>query len=71
MGTRLPQRGQWRRRDAYFVTQMAKWIKANATGPEIFWNANGGTLELDIPNYATGDTPNATAAFKAAFGTGN
>jgi hypothetical protein len=57
--------------DAYFVTQMAKWIKANATGPAIFWNANGGTLELDIPNYATGDTPNATAAFKAAVGTGN
>ena len=57
--------------DAYFVTQMAKWIKANATGPAIFWNASGGTLELDIPNYANGDTPSATAAFKAAFGTHN
>jgi hypothetical protein len=57
--------------DAYFVTQMANWIKANATGPAIFWNANGGTLQLDIPNYTTGDTPNATAAFYAAFGTGN
>jgi len=57
--------------DGYFVTQMAKWIKANATGPAIFWNASGGTLPLDIPNYVTGDTPNATAAFKAAFGTGS
>ena len=57
--------------DAYFVTQMANWIKANATGPAIFWNYGGGTLPLDIPNYTTGDTPNATAAFKAAFSTGN
>ncbi len=57
--------------DAYFVTQMAKWIKANATGPSIFWNANGGTLELDVPNYTSSDTPNATAAFKAAFGAGS
>jgi glycosyl hydrolase family 26 len=57
--------------DAYFVTQMANWIKANATGPAIFWNANGGTLQLDIPNYASGGTPNATAAFKAALGAGN
>jgi glycosyl hydrolase family 26 len=57
--------------DAYFVTQMADWIKADATGPAIFWNYGGGTLPLDIPNYTNGDTPNATAAFKASFGTGN
>ena len=56
--------------DAYFVTQMAGWIKANATGPVIVWNYGGGTLTLDIPNYTNGDTPDATAAFKAAFGTG-
>ena len=48
---------------------MADWIKANATGPAIFWNYGGGTLPLDIPNYTNGGTPNATAAFKAAFGT--
>jgi len=54
--------------DAYFVTQMASWIKANATGPVIFWNYGGGTLPLDIPNYTDGGTPDATAAFKAAFG---
>ena len=57
--------------DAYFVTKMADWIKANATGPATFWNVGGGTLELNIPNYTTSDTPNATAAFKAAFGAGN
>jgi Glycosyl hydrolase family 26 len=55
--------------DSYFVTQMAAWIKANATGPAIFWNYGGGTLQLDIPNYTSGDTPDATAAFKAGFGT--
>jgi hypothetical protein len=54
--------------DAYFVTQMANWIKANATGPVLFWNSGGGTLPLDIPNYTSGNTPNATAAFKAEFG---
>jgi hypothetical protein len=56
--------------DAYFVTQMAKWIKANATGPAIFWNYGAdGNLALKIPNYTIGDTntPKATAAFKAAF----
>jgi len=53
--------------DAYFVTQMANWIKANATGPAIFWNYADGNLQLDIPSYTSGDTPNATAAFKAAF----
>ena len=57
--------------DAYFVDQMADWINANATGPAIFWNYGGGTLPLDIPNYTNGDTPDATAAFKAAFGLGN
>jgi hypothetical protein len=57
--------------DAYFVTQMANWIKANATGPAIFWNASGGTLQLNIPNYTTSNTLKATAAFKAALGTGN
>jgi hypothetical protein len=55
--------------DAYFVTQMADWIKANATGPALFWNSGDGTLPLDIPNYTSGNTPNATAAFKAEFGT--
>jgi len=54
--------------DPYFVNQMASWIKANATGPAIFWNYGGGTLPLNIPNYTSGDIPNATAAFKAAFG---
>jgi hypothetical protein len=59
------------------MTQMANWIKANATGPAIFWDYGGGTLTLDIPGYtassddATGDTQAASAAFKAAFGTGN
>ena len=57
--------------DAYFVTQMADWIKANATGPAVFWNYSGGTLQLNIPNYTTDATPDATAAFKAAFGAGN
>ena len=56
--------------DGYFVTQMANWIKAKATGPAIFWNYGGGTLTLDIPNYTAGGTPDATAAFKAAFGDG-
>ena len=56
--------------DAYFMTQMAAWIKANASGPAIFWNYGGGTLTLDIPNYTNGGTPNATAAFQAAFSTG-
>ncbi len=55
--------------DPYFVTQMADWIKANATGPAIFWNSGGGTLPLTIKNYTNGGTPAATAAFKAAFGT--
>jgi hypothetical protein len=54
--------------DAYFVTHMADWIKANATGPAIFWNSGNGTLPLDIPNYTNGGTPAATQAFKAAFG---
>jgi hypothetical protein len=57
--------------DAYFVTQMADWIKANATGPAIFWNYGGGTLPLDIPNYTSGDSPDATEAFEAAFGIAN
>jgi hypothetical protein len=53
--------------DTYFMTQMADWIKTNASGPAIFWNYGGGTIALNIPNYTTGDDPNATAAFKAAF----
>jgi Glycosyl hydrolase family 26 len=53
--------------DAYFITQMADWIKAYASGPVIFWNYGDGTLPLDIPSYTSGDTPDATAAFKAAF----
>jgi hypothetical protein len=36
----------------------------------IFWNHGPGTLPLDIPNYTNGGTPAATAAFKAAFGSG-
>ncbi|MGH3244764.1 MAG: glycoside hydrolase family 26 protein [Trebonia sp.] len=54
--------------DPYFVTQMANWIKANATGAAIFWNSGNGTLPLNIPNYTSENTPNATAAFKTAFG---
>jgi hypothetical protein len=57
--------------DPYFMTQMAKWIKANASGPAVFWNYGNGTLPLDIPNYTNGGTPDATAAFKAAFSTGS
>jgi Glycosyl hydrolase family 26 len=57
--------------DAYFVTQMASWIKANVTGPQLFWNSGDGTLPLNIPNESSGGTPAATAAFKAAFGTGS
>jgi len=57
--------------DAYFITQMGKWIKANATGPAIFWNFAEGNMPLDIPNYTSGSTPNATAAFKDEFGTDN
>jgi Glycosyl hydrolase family 26 len=57
--------------DPYFMTKMADWIKANATGPAIFWNFGDGTMPLDIPDYTTGDTPDATAAFKAAFDTVN
>jgi hypothetical protein len=58
--------------DAYFVTHMADWIKANATGPAIFWNyEKDGNLALDIPSETSGGTPAATAAFKAAFGTGS
>jgi hypothetical protein len=53
--------------DAYFITQMANWIKAYASGPVIFWNYGDGTLPLDIPNYTSGGTPDATAAFKSAF----
>lgn len=56
--------------DAYFMAQMADWIKANATGPAIFWNSGDGTLPLNIPNYTSANTPNATAAFKAAFSSG-
>jgi hypothetical protein len=55
--------------DAAYITQMANWIKANGTGPSIFWNFGDGTLPLDIPNYTSGGTPDATAAFQAAFGT--
>ena len=55
--------------DAYFVTAIAKWIKAHATGPAIFWNYTDGTLPLNIPGDSAGASPNATAAFKAAFGT--
>jgi hypothetical protein len=47
---------------------MADWIKVNATGPAIFWTYGGGTLTLDIPDYTTNDSPDATVAFKTAFG---
>ena len=56
--------------DAYFMTQMTAWIKANATGPAIFWNYGGGTLPLDIPGYTNGDTSAATAVFKSALPSG-
>jgi len=56
--------------DTDFMTQMTNWIKANASGPVIYWNYPGGTLPLDIPNYTNGNTPNATAIFQAAFSTG-
>jgi hypothetical protein len=56
--------------DAYFMTQMVAWIKANITGPAIFWNYGSGTLPLTIPNYTNGNTPSATAIFKAAFSGG-
>jgi hypothetical protein len=55
--------------DAYFITHIAQWIKANATGPAVFWNYTDGTLPLDIPGDSSGASPDATAAFKAAFGT--
>ena len=45
-------------------------LPSYATGPVIVWNYGGGTLTLDIPGYTSGDTPDATAALKAAFGTG-
>ena len=54
--------------DPAFVTQMGDWIKANSTGPSVFWNSGDGTLPLDIPNYTSEDTPDATAAFRAVFG---
>jgi hypothetical protein len=56
--------------DAYFITHMADWIKANANGPAIFWNFGEGNLPLDIPSYTNGGTPDATAAFKTAFSAG-
>jgi hypothetical protein len=56
--------------DPYFVTQMANWIKANATGPAIFWNFAEGNLPLNIPHYTSAASPKATAAFKAAFSAG-
>ena len=54
--------------DSYYMTQMTQWIKTYASGPALFWNYGGGTLQLDIPNYTNGGTPNATAVFKSAFG---
>ena len=56
--------------DTYFMDKMTAWIKAYATGPAIFWNYGDGTLPLDIPNYTSGSTPDATAAFKSAFSSG-
>jgi Glycosyl hydrolase family 26 len=53
--------------DAYFMTQMGNWLKANGTGPSIFWNVGGGTLQLNIPNYTSDDTPDATTAFRTEF----
>ena len=55
--------------DTTFMDNMAAWIKANATGPAIFWNYGGGTLTLNVPGYTSDDTPDATAAFKSAFAT--
>ena len=56
--------------DPYFVNQMAAWLKTNDTGPAIYWNYGGGNMPLDIPNYTTGATPNASQAFKTAFSSG-
>jgi hypothetical protein len=56
--------------DAYYMTQMTSWIKANAVGPAIYWNYGGGTLTLNIPGYTSGATPNATAIFRTAFSAG-
>lgn len=56
--------------DAFFVSHMATWIKANADGPSIFWNYGDGNLPLNIPNYTSAATPDATAAFKTAFSAG-
>jgi Glycosyl hydrolase family 26 len=53
--------------DPYFINQMAAWIKSYASGPCIYWNSGGGTLPLDIPNYTSGGTPNASTAFRSAF----
>jgi hypothetical protein len=53
--------------DAYFINQIAAWVRAYASGPVVYWNSGGGTLPLDIPNYTSGGTPDASAAFRSAF----
>ncbi len=55
--------------DPYFVSQMSDWIKSYASAPVIFWNSGGGTLPLNIPNYTSGGTPDASTAFYTAFRT--
>jgi hypothetical protein len=53
--------------DTTFMSNMTAWIKANATGPAIFWNQGGGTIQLSVPSYTSGSAPNASALFKSAF----
>jgi hypothetical protein len=73
--TVLPEWGLWNSDsnggggdDPYFVNEMAAWIKANATGPTIFWNYDGSDVTtLTIPGESTGQVPNSTAAFKSDF----
>jgi len=52
--------------DSYFISQMAAWVKANATGPSDYWDY--GTSSLTIPSDTSGSSPNASAEFKDGFG---
>jgi hypothetical protein len=75
--TVLPEWGLWSSSgtndgggdDPYFINEMAAWIKANATGPAIFWNGDSSDVtNLTIPGESTGQVPNSTAAFQSDFG---
>lgn len=52
--------------DTYYINQMSEWIKQNASGPTDYWNY--GSSALTIPGESSGNSPNATAAFKSDFG---